>query len=100
MKIKFVNGEYAGTVREFNDSLITVGREDGNSIQILTEGVSRYHAEICKNDDGSWIISDLDSTNGVKLDGKNIVGEHLLTPGTTLVIGEQQMLTLQPSRLR
>ena len=95
MKIQFINGERAGEIMDFQDTEISIGREDGNTIQLLTGGVSRYHAQISKKDDGNWIICDLDSTNGVKIDGKNIVGEHFLTPGTTLFIGEQQMLILE-----
>ena len=95
MKIQFINGERAGEIMDFQDTEISIGREDGNTIQLLTGGVSRYHAQISKKDDGNWIICDLDSTNGVKIDGKNIVGEHFLTPGTTLLIGEQQMLILE-----
>lgn len=95
MKIQFINGERAGETVDFQETEISIGREEGNSIQLLTDGVSRYHAQICKKNNGSWFICDLDSTNGVKLDGINIVGEQVLTPGSTLTIGEQQLLILE-----
>ena len=95
MKIQFVNGERAGEIMDFQETEISIGREDGNSIQLLTDGVSRYHAQISKNDDGNWLICDLDSTNGVKIDGINVVGEQILTPGSLLSIGEQQLLVLE-----
>lgn len=95
MKIQFINGERAGETVDFQETEISIGREDGNTIQLLTGGVSRYHAQISKKEDGNWIVCDLDSTNGVKLDGTNVVGEQILIPGSMLVIGEQQLLILE-----
>ena len=95
MKIQFINGTFAGEIREFQGPEISIGREDGNTVQLLTGGVSRYHAQICKQPDGNWIIRDLGSTNGVKLGGKNITGEVFLMPGMEFVIGEQRLLILE-----
>lgn len=91
MKIKFVNGEQAGKIVEFKDPEISIGREDGNSIQLLTGGVSRYHAMITQKNDGSCFITDLDSTNGVKIDGVVISGDRALCKGDEIVIGEQKL---------
>lgn len=95
MKIQFINGEFAGEIRDFQETEISIGREDGNTIQLLTGGVSRYHAQILKQDDGNWIICDLDSTNGVKIGGKSITSDVILTPGMELVIGEQKIVVLE-----
>lgn len=90
MKIKFVNGELAGKIVDFEEDDISIGREDGNVIQLLTGGVSRYHAQITQKD-GTWFISDLDSTNGVKVDGVNISGDRALCLGDEITIGEQKL---------
>ena len=90
MKIKFVNGELAGKIVDFEEDDISIGREDGNVIQLLTGGVSRYHAQITQKD-GTWYISDLDSTNGVKVDGVNISGDRALCLGDEITIGEQKL---------
>ena len=95
MKIKFVNGDHAGEIAEFPDSEISIGREDGNSIQLLTGGVSRYHAQIIKKDDGSYFIVDLDSTNGVKIDGVAVAGERVLCQDDEITIGEQKLLIVE-----
>ncbi len=95
MKIKFVNGDRAGEIAEFPDSEISIGREDGNSIQLLTGGVSRYHAQIIKKDDGSYFIVDLDSTNGVKIDGIAVAGERVLCQDDEITIGEQKLLIVE-----
>ena len=97
MKIKFLNGEYAGEIREFDEPEISIGREDGNSIQLLTGGVSRYHAQIVKKEDGSYFISDLNSTNGVKIDGVPIANDRVLCPGDEITIGEQKLLIAELS---
>ena len=95
MKIKFLNGEPAGKIIEFQESEISIGREDGNTIQLLTGGVSRYHARIIRRDDGSYSIVDLASTNGVKIDGVAISGERVLCPEDEIIIGEQKLLIVE-----
>ncbi len=54
----------------FTDSF-KIGRGQGCDIQILEDVVSRVHAEVCFRD-GKWWITDLDSGNGVWIDGVNI----------------------------
>ncbi len=95
MKIQFLNGDFAGEIKDFQGPEISIGREDGNTIQLLTGGVSRYHAQICRQQDDSWVIRDLNSTNGVKFGGKNITGDMILVPGMELVIGEQRLVILE-----
>ena len=90
MKIRFTSGEHSGKIMEFSDTEITIGREDGNVVQLLTGGVSRYHAKIVRLEQGSWIITDLGSTNGVKIDGQLIQGERVLCAGDVITIGEQK----------
>ncbi|MCI9628121.1 MAG: DUF3662 domain-containing protein [Eggerthellaceae bacterium] len=57
--------------------LQTIGRESENEIVVPDINVSRQHAEIFLNDDGSWIINDLDSTNGLFLNGRKISASPL-----------------------
>lgn len=57
--------------------LQTIGRESENEIVVPDINVSRQHAEIFLNDDGSWIVNDLDSTNGLFLNGRKISASPL-----------------------
>ena len=45
----------------------------------------RRHAEL-RNEDGNWIVTDLGSTNGVKVNGRR-VQEAVLQPGDELAFG-------------
>src|ERR687895_745198 len=48
--------------------------------------VSRRHAEV-RPSGGSWIVRDLGSTNGVKVNGRRIQGPQSLKPGDTIELG-------------
>lgn len=71
MKLTCLKGTNAGESREFNPPGIFVGRQEENDLHILEEGVSQYHSKILFAD-GKWIIYDLNSSNGTKVNGKYI----------------------------
>jgi len=50
------------------ESRTTIGREGDNMIQLPHDKVSKHHAVILHNKSG-WAIEDLDSTNGVIING-------------------------------
>jgi pSer/pThr/pTyr-binding forkhead associated (FHA) protein len=50
-------------------SRITFGREDDNVIQLPDPNVSKHHGVIVKTEQG-WLIEDLQSANGVLVNGK------------------------------
>lgn len=89
MKICFLNGVRNGELVELSGEEISLGREVDNDIIIETEGVSRYHAKLFKKSDGTWILEDLDSTNGCKVNKNLIDGEQLLKAGDIINIGDQ-----------
>ena len=47
---------------------ITIGREEGNLVQLNDERISRFHVKI-QEDDGRLVVTDLDSTNGTRVNG-------------------------------
>jgi pSer/pThr/pTyr-binding forkhead associated (FHA) protein len=53
--------------------------------------VSRRHAEL-RPSGGSWIVVDLGSTNGVKVNGRAISGPQSLRSGDTLVLGSSTLV--------
>jgi hypothetical protein len=64
---------------------MTIGRSRECEILIDDPNVSRRHAEVRKTIEG-WMIADLGSTNGVKVNGKR-VHEEVLRPGDKITLG-------------
>lgn len=65
---------------------VLVGRDPASDVHLKDASVSRRHAEIQKGTDGEWMIIDLDSGNGVLVDGVR-TPESVLRPGQRLHIG-------------
>ncbi len=89
MKIYFLNGLRKGEEFELTGDEVSIGRELNNDIVVETEGVSRYHAKLFKQPDESWLLEDLDSLNGCKVNDKLIKAEKLLQNGDTITLGDQ-----------
>ena len=66
--------------------IITIGRLADSGIQINDANVSRRHAEF-RAHGTSFAIVDLGSTNGTKLNGIRIEGEHGLSDGDIISFG-------------
>lgn len=64
----------------------TIGRDPKNTIQILSDSLSRFHARITRNDN-HCTLEDLKSSNGTFLNDEP-VGSHRLTHGDEIVMGE------------
>ena len=91
MKLFFLNGPRQGTCMELTPPGVSIGREVDNDVQLLVTGVSRYHAKITFNG-SAWSILDLGSTNGTRLNGKQISAETALAAGDSIVIGDQTLV--------
>src|SRR5690606_157037 len=66
---------------------ITVGRKEGNTIRLTERNVSRHHARIVRAN-GSIAIEDLDSYNGVRVNGSRIKGRQPLSLSDRIQIGD------------
>jgi hypothetical protein len=69
---------------------ITIGRGQENDLVITHdfpgwETVSRHHVRVCEQG-GRWVVEDLDSTNGVYVNGRR-TGHNLLREGWRLGVG-------------
>ena len=66
-------------------SRVVLGRSRDCDIVIDDPNISRRHAEL-RRDGGGWLVADLGSTNGVKVNGRR-VNEHPLNPGDEITLG-------------
>ena len=69
----------------------TIGRSRDCDVVLEDAGASRRHAEIRPHADG-WELQDLDSTNGVRVNGRAIRGAQPLRPGDLVEIGSTEIV--------
>src|SRR5438046_3809929 len=69
---------------------ITIGRKEGNTIRLTERNVSRRHAKLVKSN-GSVFIEDLQSYNGIKVNGDRIAGRAPIAEGDRIQIGDYQL---------
>ena len=69
---------------------VTIGREEGNVLRLNDERVSRFHAKV-QVDNGEIILTDLESTNGTRVNG-NVVQIRRLRPGDRVGVGRSLLL--------
>ena len=69
---------------------LTLGRAEDNSIVVEDESISGNHAELIMNDSGDYEVTDLGSTNGVKVSGERIDAPTVLEHGSSIMFGHVQ----------
>jgi adenylate cyclase len=72
----------------------TIGRHDANTIQILDGMLSKQHLQI-SNQGGTWILQDLNSTNGTFVNGTR-AGTVQLNDGDALQLGTTKAVFSNP----
>ncbi len=72
---------------DISEPVVTIGRLPENTISIVNMGVSRRHARIEVDRDGSFVINDLNSLNGTFVNEKK-VSRSSLVPGDQISIGK------------
>jgi FHA domain-containing protein len=93
--LKILEGPDSGKVYSFDRVEITIGRTMDNDVVINDPGISRQHMSI-RDKGGAYILKDLGSSNGTKLNGKKI-GEEVLRPGDVIMMGTVQVRFEGPS---
>ncbi len=72
----------------------TIGRHPASGIFLDDVTVSRRHAEVSRNDDGSYGVRDVGSLNGTYLNRERIEGAAALHNGDELQIGKFRLVFL------
>jgi pSer/pThr/pTyr-binding forkhead associated (FHA) protein len=89
-KLVISDDEGRATVVPLLRDEITIGREEGNAIRLTERNVSRSHARLLKRN-GSYLVEDLGSYNGVTLNGQRIDARAELAAGDQLGIGDYDL---------
>ena len=90
LKLIIEDDEGRKTVVPFVRDEITIGRLEGNTIRLTERNVSRRHARLLRQN-GSVMVEDLGSYNGIRVNGEKIEGRAPLTDGDLVQIGDYDL---------
>ena len=92
LRLIIEDDEGTTTVVPLGADAITIGRQQGNTIQLTEKNVSRRHARLFPEpDEDSWSIEDLGSYNGVKVNGSAVEARIELKEGDVVQIGDYHL---------
>jgi pSer/pThr/pTyr-binding forkhead associated (FHA) protein len=69
---------------------ISIGRKEGNTIRLTERNVSRRHARLLRQNGGTF-LEDLNSYNGIKVNGSRIEGQVTVAEGDRIQIGDYML---------
>jgi predicted component of type VI protein secretion system len=96
--LQLLEGLERGLIFRKLSTPVTIGREDENSVRLNDERVSRFHAKI-QEDGGKLILTDLESTNGTRINGHPIQ-MRVLQIGDQIAIGRCLLVYGSPEEIR
>jgi hypothetical protein len=88
--LRVLHGSDRGRTFDHLPTPVTIGREEGNSIQLNDERISRYHLKL-QEDNDKIVLTDLESTNGTKVNGEDI-HVRILRDGDLISVGRSLLL--------
>ena len=90
LTLRVVQGADRGRVFSDLKPPITIGREEGNTIQLNDERISRFHCKI-QEDNNHLVLTDLESTNGTRVNGQDCQ-LRILRFGDIIFVGRSMLL--------
>ena len=92
--ILIVAGRDRGSYYSLPEPSTVIGRDESCDIQIVDEMISRRHTQISWREEQDvlrFFITDLQSANGVFVNGRQVSEELELNDGDTIKIGESKL---------
>ena len=83
---------------------VSIGREEGNSLRLNDERVSRFHAKV-QVDGDDYILTDLESTNGTRVNGTAVqirrlrIGDRVGVGRSLLLFGSNEEIAARIASL-
>lgn len=90
LTLQILEGMERGQVLRDLPLPVTIGREDDNTVRLNDDRISRFHIKI-QEADGKLVLTDLESTNGTRINGFP-VNIHVLQPGDLIAVGRCLLL--------
>jgi hypothetical protein len=90
LRLIIEDDEGSTTIVPLGKEAVTIGRQQGNTIQLTEKNVSRRHARLVP-DGEIWVLEDLGSYNGVKVNGRAVEGRVSLREGDVVQIGDYHL---------
>jgi DNA-binding NtrC family response regulator len=90
LRVLVVDGPSRGARFETRRSHAPIGSGAGSDVVLEDSAVSRRHCEISVRGEG-YVIRDLSSTNGTRVDGTSVI-EAPLAPGSRIEVGRSALL--------
>lgn len=89
MDVKLVvsSGSRAGQAISINLPNFFIGRAEDCHLKPKSELISRYHCAVISEDGGYVAVRDMQSKNGVFVNGERVVGEKEVKTGDKMVVG-------------
>ncbi|HTJ41994.1 MAG TPA: FHA domain-containing protein [Kofleriaceae bacterium] len=95
-RLVILSSNFAGQEFELTKPQMIIGRTDDNDVVVNHRSISRNHAKIVREQDtGRYTISDLASSNGVRVNGEEY-GKVELRRGDTIDLGHVRMRFVEP----
>ena len=88
--LRVLDGADRGKIFDELAPPITIGREEGNAIQLNDDRVSRFHVKI-QEDNDQLVLTDLESTNGTRVNGEDI-NIRILKFGDLITVGRSVLV--------
>lgn len=88
--LRVLDGADRGRIFDELAPPITIGREEGNAIQLNDDRVSRFHVKI-QEDNDQLVLTDLESTNGTRVNGEDI-NIRILKFGDLITVGRSVLV--------
>ncbi|MDZ7343037.1 MAG: FHA domain-containing protein [candidate division KSB1 bacterium] len=85
---------------EIQAERMTIGRDPENDIRLGDLTVSRQHAQLIRQANDRYCIVDLQSRNGIRLNGNKITEPVALTDGDQIKIGAYQLIFLDAVEIK
>ncbi|MEW4563593.1 FHA domain-containing protein [Bremerella sp. JC770] len=103
--LRIIDGADRGAVYEGLETPVSIGREEGNTLQLKDDRVSRFHLKI-QEDHNKIVLTDLESTNGTRVNGEDIHlrilrhGDMIQVGRSVIIYGSESQIAVRLAALR